>query len=421
MSKKILLVSFTFPPSPGVGGRRWAKFSKYLYRKGYDLRVISNEVWKTEQSNWDHDVRELEGRVTRIPSGYPKQLNVFNQSLFDKVKYRIALELVKFRSQGSYFDRSIFWRNNLQKSVIEHLERGYTTVIVTCAPYRSALFLCELKLKYPKLRLIIDLRDPWDMKTTLYGFSSLSQKRKNYEMKIQGRVMRTADKVISVYDYMTENYKRKYPEQSGKFFSLDNGFDPEDFTSVPAITHREKSDEIKFLFAGSFYQGAEHILEDFTKSLDRIRDTHPEIYTRLQFNFYGKKPEFFDKLTSNHKNTVVHGGTIPLKDVYQKIAESDFMTLFLLDEMNYSLSTKFYEYISQNKPVVIFAKGGDAGRFVEDNKLGYFADFGQVENTLLQLVKDRDNGVVFSPEKEIDTTQFSIPHLTDRLIEIIES
>lgn len=232
MSKKILLVSFTFPPSPDIGGRRWAKFSKYLHRKGYDVRVISNEVWPTEQSNWDHDVQELEGRITRVPSGYPKQLNVFQQSFTDKIKYRLALYKVKLQSEGSYFDRSIFWRKNLQKAVEAHLKEGYKTVIVTCAPYRSALFLSELKTKHPSMRLIIDLRDPWDMKTTLYGFSSLTQKRKTFEMKVQGQVMRTADKVISVYEHMTEKYQKKYPEQSAKFFSLDNGFDPEDSVAV---------------------------------------------------------------------------------------------------------------------------------------------------------------------------------------------
>lgn len=231
MSHKVLLVSFVFPPSPDIGGRRWAKFSKYLHRKGYDVRVISNEVGNTEQSDWDHDVEELKGQITRIPSGYPKQLRVSNQTFTDKIKSRFALQIVKLRSQGSYFDHSIFWRKKLQKAVTEHLKEGYKTVIVTCAPHRTALFLCELKIKNPDMRLIVDLQDSWDIKTTLHGFSTLSLKRKTYEMKVQGQVMRTADRVISVHEHMTEKYQKKYPEQSAKFYTLANGFDPEKSTT----------------------------------------------------------------------------------------------------------------------------------------------------------------------------------------------
>jgi hypothetical protein len=45
MSKNILLVSFVFPPSNDVGGRRWSKFAEALYEKGYNIHLItSNEA-----------------------------------------------------------------------------------------------------------------------------------------------------------------------------------------------------------------------------------------------------------------------------------------------------------------------------------------------------------------------------------------
>lgn len=420
MPKHLLIVSFVFPPSSGIGGRRWAKFSKSLFRKGYNIRIISNTIWKTEQSNWNHDVKDFEEKILRIPSGYPKYLNVFEQSFIDKILYRLSLFYVKIFSLGSFFDRSIFWKKNLQRAVEKHIEGGFNTVIVTCAPYRSALYLAQLKNQYPQMKLIVDLRDPWEMETTLYGFSTLSKKRQAFEMTAQDYVMRNADKVISVYEYMTRKYKDQYPDQADKFHTLGNGFDKDDFTNITAPTHSGNTERVKFLFAGSFYPGAQHILKDFIHSLDIIQKENPEIYDRLQFDFHGRKPDSFDEIVYPHSKIVNYGGMLVLKDVYQKIAEADFMMLFLLDEMTYSLSTKFYEYISQNKPVVVFAKGGEAGRFVENNKLGYFAEYGSIDEKLLELVHAWDKGVRFHPKQEIDTTKFDIEHLTEKLVEIID-
>lgn len=422
MPKKLIIVSFVFPPASGIGGRRWAKFSKHLYRNGYDFKVIANKIWKTEQSNWDHDVEKFHDRVKRVASGYPRFLDKFQQSFTDKIFYKLSMWYLQIRTKGNIFDRSVLWKTALHEAVEPLIHQGYKTIVVNCAPYHSAAHLAELKLKYPEIELILDLRDPWEVESTLYGFSGLSKERKAYEKKIQDYAIRGADKVISVYKSMTIKYQKRYPDEAGKFFTIDNGFDREDFTlgnKKPA--QGDKRDKIRFLFAGSFYQGAAHILEDFAKSLSEIESSSPEIYERLEFIFHGRKPAFFDQTLKGHESVAKHKGMISLQAVYQKIAQSDFMMLFLLDEMNYSLSTKFYEYISQNKPIVVFARGGDAGKFVEENRLGYFANYGQMTEKLIELVRERDNGVQFSPNQQIDTDQFEVTQLSKRLMEIIES
>jgi hypothetical protein len=49
--KTILIICYGFPPFPGIGGRRWAKFSKYLSSYGFNINVIaSKNPFKTENN-----------------------------------------------------------------------------------------------------------------------------------------------------------------------------------------------------------------------------------------------------------------------------------------------------------------------------------------------------------------------------------
>ena len=57
-NNKILIVCYSFPPHPGIGGRRWAKFSKSLSLKGYDIFVVGAKNIYDEASSWSKDVDE---------------------------------------------------------------------------------------------------------------------------------------------------------------------------------------------------------------------------------------------------------------------------------------------------------------------------------------------------------------------------
>ena len=71
MGKKVLIVSYTFPPSPNVGGRRWSKLVRHLVESGNTVHVIT----AIPDSDGRYSTKSSDGiTVHRIDSGYPRIL-----------------------------------------------------------------------------------------------------------------------------------------------------------------------------------------------------------------------------------------------------------------------------------------------------------------------------------------------------------
>src|SRR6185437_7132391 len=93
--KNVLIISYIFPPAPGIGGRRWAKFAKFFRRKNVDVYVISSKIVDDKVSTWATDVEGIE--VIRLDSKYPNIISTTPNSVIDKILYRIKLIEVKCR------------------------------------------------------------------------------------------------------------------------------------------------------------------------------------------------------------------------------------------------------------------------------------------------------------------------------------
>ena len=203
MNNKILIISYTFPPNQGVGGRRWAKFAKYFLRMGYDIKVITSTPLENTFSNWDKDTDQLykENRVIFVDKTHPRVLSgKVLTNIFDKVLYRMILPYVKFTTRGNYWDPSKKWSNNLIPEVEKHIDNGYTNIVATGGPFDFLKSIVNLKVKYININVSIDIRDPWTNNETAFGFDTLSKSRLIYEQISERSVVEKADNIISVSD-----------------------------------------------------------------------------------------------------------------------------------------------------------------------------------------------------------------------------
>ena len=154
MLDKILIISYFFPPNPGIGGRRWAKFAKYFLKMGVDVIVITTKPYPNSSSNWDKDTEQLykEKRVVFVDK---TQHSVFSGDkllkIQDKLLYRILLPILKIITKGNYWDPSAKWGKKILPQVERLILDGYTNIVATGGPFTYLNDLFSLKDKYKNI------------------------------------------------------------------------------------------------------------------------------------------------------------------------------------------------------------------------------------------------------------------------------
>ena len=412
---KILLVCYSFPPNPGVGGRRWAKFAKYLVKSGHYVEVINAKLTTDKLSTWSKDAQLLheKNHVHSLPTSYPEIIKKIPKTLFQKIQYRLSLEYLKLKVKGNLYDKSSLWHLNLIPFVQKKLNEGFDTIICTAAPFHYLGELAQLKVKFSSVNFIADFRDPWANNRISYGISDLNQKRLHEEKHLESSVFESFDYLICV-DTIHETYIKGLNINPNKIKVIPNGFDPEDFSNID--TKKKQNSRINIVFTGSLYSKALTHLEALYKLLLGDKDLKQEFV----FNFYGSIPKEAHYLFDNKalQSTLIFHGKVSLKEVGEKIVTSDLAMLFLTDDLNYTKSTKFYEYIHLRKKIAVFSKYGPISQYIVNNKIGYSIEPRNIRESLLKIKKDYHKDNLNVPQ-DYSIEKYSIPTLLNNLTNLL--
>lgn len=409
---KIQIISFSFPPQPGVGGRRWAKFAKYFHRSGHDVRIVAATPL-SEGSPWSKDIQAYQGHVSFVDTHFPIALRTFPGGLLGRLQYRWALMKMRWQSKGNPFDHSLHWHRSLLPVVKQNLADGYTTVIASGGPFHYLYELSQLKKSLgSELRLICDFRDPWSNNEMAFGFRELSSERLQVEQEKERAVITRSDAVVSVAAPMTE-YFRNIGASPEKTHTIINGFDPED---IPTTEISARADELRAVFVGTLYDNCHRHVIEFSKAISRWTQTSK---TPLSFHFYGDMNPVSKDVLNRCPSVTVHP-KVSLPEAQQLLSEATLGLLFLTDDLTYSMSTKCCEYFAHQLPILCISNHGQTPDFILENNLGWHCrpDAEEIYQWLQQA-----ESMTTSKKKayqSFDSRPFDVQHLAQRYLQLLE-
>lgn len=373
MKKKILIITYYWPPSGGSGVQRWVYFSKYLSQFDFDPIILTvDEAYASYPYLDDSLQKEIEHlKVYKTKSFEPLQIYsklasgdkskaipygdvpTKNQSLFKKTAAFIRGNLV-------LPDARKYWKKYAYPKALEIIkEHDIETIITTGPPHSTHLIGLKLK-KALVINWLADFRDPW---TEIFYNKDLFKTKlaAKKDLKMEMEVLKNADLLTAVSPNSKKLIDKKITD-TNKSYCFYNGFEHTIFDKVKS---QESDFDLLFSYVG--YIGKHHQHEIITKGLKEITQQHPE--KKIGFHLAGNVDE---GLIETWKNII--GLDVLFEGVvsHERAVEISFNSSIVvvnIPHSSYSIGNipgKLLECLATEKPLLLIAKKtSDAAALIE--------------------------------------------------------
>lgn len=427
-NKKILIISYYWPPAGGPGVQRWLKFVKYLPDFGWKPTIFipENPSYPIVDHTLENDVAEnLKIIKTKIWEPYQiaeffgKDNKKFKAGQFDVGKNQNLKSRLSIWVRGNVFipDARVFWVNPSVNYLKKYLKENHFDALVTTGPPHSVhLIGLNLKKEFPNLKWIADFRDPWT-EISYYQHLKLTkfadQKHRNLEQK----VFENADITLATSYTDAENFKKK----GANAVCITNGFDVEN--QEPRTENREPSTQFTLSYIGVLEQLRNP--EVLWRVLNDLMKENEDFSRNFQLKFVGRIDDrILDKITSSElNNSVKNLGYLPHSEANLEMQNSDLLliTNFPEDKSKGIIPGKIFEYLATKKQIISFGpKESDVKRILEETHAGKHFSYDDSESLkafILEKFNDWKSGNLSSNTENIE--QFSRRNLTKKLAKIL--
>lgn len=428
--KKILIITYYWPPAGGPGVQRWLKFAKYLPEFGWKPIIFTpeNPSYPLVDESLMKDVPEdLEIIKTKIwePYQLAEKLNKSNKKFkagqFDVGNNQSWKSKLSIWVRGNFFipDARVFWVNPSVKYLEQYLKINKIDVVVTSGPPHS-LHLIGLNLKktFPDIKWIADFRDPWT-EISYYKHLKLTNKSDKKHRQLESEVFKNADITLATSYTDAENFRKN----GANAVCITNGFDESDSTNTQILKHPNTQTKFTLSYIGVLEQLRNP--ENLWKALDDLVKTNAEFSENFRLKFVGR---IDDKILQSFENSILKNhidnlGYLSHDKAIDEMANSTIllMTNFPNESSKGIIPGKIFEYLATGKQIISFGpEDADVAKILDDTKAGkhfVYQDSDIIKDFILNRFELLKSGNLKENTGNID--QFSRRNLTKRLSEIL--
>ncbi|MFZ1081948.1 MAG: glycosyltransferase [Candidatus Kryptoniota bacterium] len=398
--KKVLIVSYYFPPSGGPGVQRVLKFVKYLPQFGFepvvltvadadfpavdesllqsipkDIKVIRTKIFEPYNL-----YRRFTGKqagaavdVENIPSGKKKGLS---ESLAEIIRSTFFIP-----------DARIGWLPYAVSAATSIMEQEKVDIIYSSSPpYTTAMIAKKLKKKTGK-PWVMGLRDPWT------DFISAPKRwflPAAIDRSMEENSVHVADAVEIAWEGIGKDLKKKYGTIDPlKIVHIPNGYDSEDY---PAVS-QPKDMRLRMAYTGSLY--GKRNPQTLLDAMKELREAGKISADNLNIIFAGRFGAEVREMFADPRLT----GMIEVKDYLPheesiKLLLQSNLLVLIVDRSELSneiVPGKVFEYIGARKPIIAFAPEGAVAEIIRKTGTGIVVpqdDVAKAKSVILSFYKN---------------------------------
>lgn len=415
--KKVLIITYYWPPVAGAGVQRWLKFSKYFREFGWEpvIYTPSNPDFPIFDDTLLNDVpADLTVLKTEITEPYDlyrkimrkKKTETVNQGFLSEGKENTALQSAMIWIRGNFFipDARMFWIKPSVRYLTSYLKTHPVDAIISTGPPHSMHLIALGLKKNLALPWIADFRDPWTQ-IDFYDQLKLSAFADRKHKRLEKQVLSTADKVVTISNSCGADLEALGGRQVDV---ITNGYDEDDFQfeQLPEVSPG-------FMFHHTGALNKDRNPYTLWKVLGDLCRENLALKNDLVLQFTGKT----DAVVFQHLSDMGLEANarkieyMPHSDVVKAMAQSPVLLLPLNNTPNNKgvLSGKLFEYLAARRPILaIGLPDGDAAAIIRETGAGElfgFDDYNGIKAAVLQLYANYKAGKLYTASGDI--RQFS--------------
>ena len=423
--KKLLIITYYWPPAGGPGVQRWLKFVKYLpdFNVQPIVYIPENPTYPIIDNGLQSEVSEkaiiLKKKIVE-PYGFASffgknKTKKISSGIIPNQKKQSFLEKTLLWVRGNIFipDARFLWVKPSVKYLKKYIEENQIDTIVTSGPPHS-LHLIGLQLKKElNVKWFADFRDPW----TTIGYHKalkLSSSAEKKHKALEKEVLTTADTII-VTSKTTKTEFEAITSQPIEVIT--NGYDVEKVTKQPL-------DE-KFTLAhiGSFL--SERNPRILWKALKELTKENPDFRRDFQLKLIGAvSQEVLDTISEFRLNDfVLNLGYVSHQEAVENQRKSQVLLLIEInsEETKSIIPGKLFEYMVSERPIIALGpEGSDFAEIITSTNTGVFFLYDELEQLKTLLLKYynlyKENNLKVHA---VGLQQYSRKSLTEKLSKLI--
>lgn len=370
--KKLLLISYYWPPCGGPGSLRPVKFAKYLAAFGIEPVVLTRR--DIAYHSLDRELaRDVEGvRTIRTESLDPARL-----------AYLLGLRRYQPRTWEGPIKKILNFPDNktpwLPFACAAGARLDYDAIYVTGPPFSSFIagYLLARRSGKP---LILDFRDAWRE----FPFMPYTNRPEKMLVEYWERKLTRAARAITTVD---ENIRdllvKKYPDISSRTSVIPNGYDPDDFREV------RKPGRFTISYLGTIRKERDpsSLLRAVAELVADGKIPEPQ----ADVKFIGHIEEEYARAIGAYRFTRMLGH-LPYSSALQEFCAAHLAVL-ITKGAEYFFPSRQLEYLASGLPIIVCGRSPGAHRLTEAFRIGYpgwiydFDDIPGMKNKILEIYK----------------------------------
>lgn len=382
--KKVLIITYYWPPSGGSGVQRCLKFAGYLRHYGWEPVVLT--VKNPDYPVYDESLLEeipTFMEILKVPAWEPYRMYQFllggkkDQTHIGFISGTTRTSLLQqlfIWIRGNFFipDARKYWIKPSVKFLSKYVSENQIDCILSSGPPHSAHLIAKNASRKFNIPWVADFRDPW---TGVYYFNQMKLSKRSIKkhQRLEREVLNTANSIVVVGETMKNDFEKITDH---RIDVIHNGYDHKDYENLNPVL----DEKFSIAYTGMFFRDQNP--PELWESLSELIEELPGFKNDLQLKFTGKIDAVVlsgirDAGLSNyllHTDYVSHE-RIPLMQSSMQIL---LLCINRIENANYILTGKVFEYLAAKRPVLaISPPDSDIARIIHSTGSGTVIPFYQ--------------------------------------------